>query len=57
MYSLPGHQSKEDALTEFKQHLGVGDEQEFRFLEFPTGVRKEIWKKNVVSIGFGRWFH
>ena len=50
------HQSKEDALTEFKQHLGVGDEQEFRFLEFPTGVRKEIWKKNVVSIGLAGGF-
>jgi Tryptophan halogenase len=47
----------EDALTEFKQHLGsFSQELSFRDLKWPTGVREKVWNKNVVAIGLSGGF-
>ncbi len=49
--------SPEDALKEFKEHLGpVSNEVEFRDLKWPTGVREKVWNKNVVAIGLSGGF-
>lgn len=47
----------EEALKEFKEHLGPISEQiEFRDLQWPTGVREKVWNKNVVAIGLSGGF-
>lgn len=49
--------SPEDALTEFKQHLGpISESLEFRDLQWPTGVREKVWNKNVIAIGLSGGF-
>ena len=52
------HISDEDALKEFKAFLGAEDESDenFRLLKWPTGIRKEVWKHNVVGIGLSAGF-
>jgi flavin-dependent dehydrogenase len=56
------HTTKEDALAEYQTYLvnafgyKLDDLQNARILEFPTGFRQELWKKNVVSIGLGGFF-
>ena len=47
----------EDALAEFKEHLGVDiPENMFRLLKWPTGIREKVWSHNVVSIGLSAGF-
>ena len=47
----------EDALVEFKEHLGVDiPENMFRLLKWPTGIREKVWSHNVVSIGLSAGF-
>ncbi len=48
--------SEEAAKQEFKEHLGVDDDHEFRLIKFKTGRKKEAWKGNVVSIGLSAGF-
>ena len=49
--------SEEDALQEFIDYLDIDDaEGKFRLVEYNTGRRKEIWNKNVVSIGLSAGF-
>ena len=49
--------SEEDALQEFIDYLDVDDaEGRFRLVEYQTGRRKEVWNKNVVSIGLSAGF-
>ena len=52
--------SDEDALEEFKAHLGEGFEDrqisDFRLIEWKNGVSKKIWNKNVVGIGLSAGF-
>ncbi len=49
--------SPEEALTEFKNHLGtISESVEFRDLKWPTGVREKVWNKNVVAIGLSGGF-
>lgn len=56
------HTTKEAALKEYQTHLkqsfGYRDEdvQNARLLRFNTGYRRDLWKKNVVSIGLGGFF-
>lgn len=52
------YQSEEDALQEFKDHLGDGasEDQEYRLIKFSGGRRAEGWWKNVVSIGLSGVF-
>jgi flavin-dependent dehydrogenase len=52
------HISDADALQEFKAFLGAEDESDenFRLLKWPTGIRKEVWKRNVVGIGLSAGF-
>lgn len=47
----------EDALVEFKEHLGVDiPDDKFRLLKWPTGIRQKVWSHNVVSIGLSAGF-
>ena len=48
--------SDEDALKEFRDHLGVGEDHECRLLKWPTGMREKVWHKNVVGIGLSAGF-
>lgn len=49
--------SSEDALLEFKNHLGaISEDIEFRDISWPTGVREKVWNKNVVAIGLSGGF-
>lgn len=49
--------SEEDALKEFCEYLDLDDaEGRFRLVEYQTGRRKEVWNKNVVSIGLSAGF-
>ena len=52
------YQSEEDALDEFKNHLGdnASEDQEYRLIKFTGGRRSEGWWKNVVSIGLSGVF-
>ena len=52
------YQSEEDALDEFKNHLGddASKDQEYRLIKFTGGRRSEGWWKNVVSIGLSGVF-
>lgn len=50
--------SDEDALEEFKEHLGFPEETlcEYRNIKFKTGVSKKPWNKNVLAIGLSGGF-
>ena len=50
--------SDEDALTEFKNHLGNPTETlcEYRNIKFKTGLSEKIWNKNVLAIGLSAGF-
>ena len=47
--------SDEDALKEFKQHLG-NEELEFKKIKMRVGIHNRLWVKNVVSIGLAAGF-
>lgn len=47
--------SKEDAMEEFKKHLGR-DDLEFRDIPFRVGIHRRTWVKNVVGIGLAAGF-
>jgi hypothetical protein len=47
--------SDEDALKEFKQHLGT-EELEFKKIKMRVGIHNRLWVKNVVSIGLAAGF-
>lgn len=50
--------SDEDALEEFKDHLGHPKETlcEYRNIKFKTGLSKKPWNKNVLAIGLSGGF-
>ena len=47
--------SDEDALKEFKKHLGRSD-LEFKNIKMRVGIHKRLWVKNVVAIGLAAGF-
>lgn len=47
--------SDEDALEEFKKHLGY-PETNYRQVKFKTGITQKVWNKNVVGIGLSSNF-
>jgi hypothetical protein len=47
--------SDEDALKEFKQHLGT-EELNFKKIKMRVGIHKRLWVKNVVAIGLSAGF-
>jgi tryptophan halogenase len=49
--------SDEDALEEFKEHLGYPDTLcEYRNIKFKTGLSTKPWNKNVIAIGLSGGF-
>ena len=49
--------SDEDALDEFKAHLGDNERlSDYRLITWDNGVAKEVWKNNVVGIGLSAGF-
>lgn len=50
------YQSEEDALKEFVEYLDTDENQSFRLIKYNTGRKKEIWNKNVISIGLSAGF-
>ncbi len=50
------HQSIGDALEEFQKFIGADERTKFKHIQWKTGVRKEIWKKNVCGIGLSAGF-
>ena len=49
--------SDEDALEEFKKHLGSrADKAEFRNIKMKQGIHRRLWVKNVCAIGLSAGF-
>ena len=48
--------SDDDALVEFQNHIGYGDELEYKLLKMRIGIHNRLWVKNVVTIGLSAGF-
>ena len=46
----------EDALKEFQEHIGKGDELDYKNIKMRIGIHDRLWVKNVVAIGLSGGF-
>ena len=46
----------DDALIEFQNHIGHGDELDYKNLKMRIGLHRRLWVKNVIAIGLSAGF-
>ena len=46
----------DDALIEFQNHIGCGDELDYKNLKMRIGIHNRLWVKNVIAIGLSAGF-
>ena len=46
----------DDALIEFQNHIGYGDELDYKNLKMRIGIHNRLWVKNVIAIGLSAGF-
>ena len=46
----------DDALIEFQEHIGCGDELDYKNIKMRIGIHNRLWVKNVVAIGLSAGF-
>ena len=46
----------DDALIEFQEHIGCGDELDYKNTKMRIGIHNRLWVKNVVAIGLSAGF-